>query len=98
MVPHNPSNRFGLLSAVNAHLCASVNNVIALEYANGLDLGNEDPSRAEIVEPLEIKDGYPLLPKKPGLGVSLNEKNIGEGLPRPWSRWCLRDDGGVWHT
>jgi galactonate dehydratase len=81
MVPHNPSNRFGFLCATNAHLCASVNNVIALEYANGIDFGNEDPSKAEIAEPLEIKDGYLMLPKKPGIGVSLNEKNIGEGIP-----------------
>lgn len=93
-VPHNPSSRNGLLCAVNAHFCASVNNVILLEYS----YSGERVTGGEIVEPLEVKDGYLMLPEKPGLGVELNEKEILEGAPGIWERWCLRDDGGVWHT
>ena len=96
MVPHNPSNRTGLLCATNAQFCASVNNVILLEYSGAAQLGQEGPG--EILEPLEVKDGYLMLPEKPGLGVELNEKEILAGTPETEERWVLRDDGGVWHN
>ncbi|MEM2904473.1 MAG: mandelate racemase/muconate lactonizing enzyme family protein [Candidatus Bathyarchaeia archaeon] len=97
LVPHNPSARNGILCAVNAHFCASVNNVVALEYAYGV----ERPYGGEVQQPLEVKDGYLMLPEKPGLGIELNEESIKEGPPMAgaiWQRYCLRDDGGVWHN
>lgn len=94
LVPHNPSARNGLLCAANAHLCASVNNVIALEYSYEGEHSYVD----EILPPLEVREGYLMLPEKPGLGVELDERSILDGIPEAWRRWCSRDDGAVWQT
>jgi L-alanine-DL-glutamate epimerase-like enolase superfamily enzyme len=64
---------------MNAHLCASVPNVKIME----VDFDSV-PWRDDIITELpEIKDGYLSLPKKPGIGAELNEKEIAR---HPWPK------------
>ena len=66
-----------LSSLMSAHFLASVPNVKIME----IDVVNV-PWRDDIItEPPNIKDGYIYLPKTPGLGAELNEKEIAK---HPW--------------
>jgi L-alanine-DL-glutamate epimerase-like enolase superfamily enzyme len=73
-----PYNAVSHLSTfMSAHLCASVPNVKIM----GMDVDGA-PWKDEIVTALpEIKDGFISIPRKPGLGVELNEKEIAK---HPW--------------
>jgi L-alanine-DL-glutamate epimerase-like enolase superfamily enzyme len=74
--PYNANSH--LSTFMTAHLCASVPNVRIM----GIDVDGA-PWRDDIVTELpEIKDGYLKIPRKPGLGVELNEKEIAK---HPWS-------------
>jgi len=77
IAPHNYYSHLSTL--MSAHLCASVPNVKIME----IDVDSA-PWRDDIItEPPDIKDGYLNLPKKPGLGAELNEKEIAK---HPWPR------------
>ena len=68
-----------LSSLMSAHFLASVPNVKIMEK----DVVNV-PWRDDIItEPPNVKDGYIYLPKTPGLGAELNEKEIAK---HPWSK------------
>jgi len=69
----SPHNYYSHLSTfMSAHLCASVPNVKIMET----DVDSV-PWRDDIITELpDIKDGYLNLPKKPGIGAELNEKEI----------------------
>lgn len=75
-----PHNYYSHLSTfMNAHLCASIPNLKILET----DFDSA-PWRDDITTELpDIKDGYLYLPKKAGIGVELNEKEIAK---HPWPR------------
>ena len=76
ITPYNANSH--LSTFMTAHLCASVPNVRIM----GIDVDGA-PWRDDIVtEVPEIKDGYLKIPRKPGLGVELNEKEIAK---HPWS-------------
>jgi galactonate dehydratase len=63
---------------MTSQLCASVPNVKIM----GMDI-DAVPWKDDIVtEVPDIKDGYIHIPRKPGLGVELNEKEIAK---HPWS-------------
>ena len=74
-----PHNYYSHLSTImSAHLCASVPNVKIMET----DV-DSPPWRDDIVTELpDIRDGYLFLPKGPGLGTKLNEKEIAK---HPWT-------------
>jgi len=76
----SPHNYYSHLSTfMSAHLCASVPNVKIMET----DVDSV-PWRDDIITELpDIKDGYINLPKKPGIGVELNEKEIAK---HPWPK------------
>ena len=77
IAPHNYYSHLSTL--MSAHLCASVPNVKIMET----DVDSA-PWRDDIITELpDIKDGYLNLPKKPGLGADLNEKEIAKH-PWPW--------------
>ncbi|MFH0846513.1 MAG: mandelate racemase/muconate lactonizing enzyme family protein [Chloroflexota bacterium] len=77
VAPHNYVSH--LSTFMCAHLCASVPNVKILET----DF-DSIPWRDDIITELpEIKKGYLSLPKKPGIGADLNEKEIAR---HPWPR------------
>ncbi len=68
VIPHNPNGP--VATAAMVHVGASIPNFLMLEYI-------PVPQRADVLmEPFAPHDGYFDLPKKPGLGVELNHKNI----------------------
>ncbi len=75
-----PHNYYSHLSTfMNAHFCASIPNFKIMET----DVDSV-PWRDDITTELpDIRDGYLYLPKKPGIGVELNEKEIAR---HPWPK------------
>ena len=77
ITPYNANSH--LSTFMCAHLCASVPNVKIM----GMDVDGA-PWKDEIVTDIpDIKDGYVRIPRKPGLGVNLNEKEIAK---HPWPK------------
>jgi len=77
IAPHNYYSHLSTL--MSAHLCASVPNVKIMET----DVDSA-PWRDDIISELpEIENGYLTLPKRPGLGAELNEKEIAK---HPWPK------------
>ena len=77
IAPHEGHSPLGTL--MSAHLCASVPNVKIMEF----DVEGA-PWRDDLVtNPPEIKDGYLIIPDRPGLGTDLNEKEIAK---HPWPK------------
>ncbi len=77
MAPHNYYSH--LSTFMNAHLCAVIPNLKILET----DFDSA-PWRDDIITELpDIKNGYLSLPKKPGIGAELNEKEIAK---HPWPK------------
>jgi L-alanine-DL-glutamate epimerase-like enolase superfamily enzyme len=74
-----PYNAVSHLSTfITAQLCASVPNVRIM----GMDVDGP-PWKDEIVTDIpNIKDGYIIIPNRPGIGVELNEKEIAK---HPWT-------------
>jgi len=75
-----PHNYYSHLSTfISAHFCAVVPNLKIMET----DVDSV-PWRDDITTELpDIRDGYLYLPKKPGIGVELNEKEIAK---HPWPK------------
>ena len=75
-----PHNYYSHLSTfMSAQLCASVPNIKIMET----DVDSV-PWRDDIITELpDIRDGYLILSKKPGIGAELNEKEIAK---HPWPR------------
>jgi len=75
-----PHNYYSHLSTfISAHFCALVPNLKIMET----DVDSV-PWRDDITTELpDIRDGYLYLPKKPGIGVELNEKEIAK---HPWPK------------
>jgi galactonate dehydratase len=72
VAPHGPASPVGNFAA--AHVCATMTNFLILEHSFG-----EVDWRAELVEPAEsLANGYMALTRKPGLGITLNEKMVGK--------------------
>ncbi len=90
VAPHNPLSPVSTTACL--HLDAAIPNFLVQEMVYG------NPDRASLVtEPIEkVTDGYVELPKKPGLGVELNDqavKRLGykhKGFPEVY-----RKDGSV---
>jgi galactonate dehydratase len=77
MAPHNYYSH--LSTFMNSHLCAVIPNLKILET----DFDSA-PWRDDIITELpDIKNGYLSLPKKPGIGAELNEKEIAK---HPWPK------------
>jgi len=70
VAPHGPASPVGNVAA--AHVCATMPNFHILEFSYG-----EVPWRAELIDPPEALDkGYINLSRRPGLGITLNEKTL----------------------
>ena len=80
VAPHNP---LGLIStAASIHHAASINNFAILEWH-----GDNKKEKSKFIN----EDWYPVkgffnLPNEPGLGMSLNHKEISKNPPMNWSR------------
>jgi galactonate dehydratase len=67
MAPHDGSNG-PLCEAAAVHVMASVPNFLILEHR-----ANDVPWRYELITELPVVDGYIEVPRRPGLGVELDE-------------------------
>ena len=68
VAPHNPNGPVATIASV--HLAAAIPNFLILEMA-------QQPLRDEIqLHGLSIRDGYAELPRRPGLGIELDEAVI----------------------
>ena len=77
IAPHNYVSHLSTFAC--AQFCASVPNVKIMET----DVDSV-PWRDDLTTDIpEVKDGYLLLPKKPGIGTELNEKEIAK---HPWPK------------
>ncbi len=87
VAPHNPMGP--LATAVNVHFSASTPNFKILEYTlpHGVDW---------VEDPYLPKDGYLELRDRPGFGVEINERALGEDQYIHWQRTCpVRGDGST---
>lgn len=75
IAPHNYYSHLSTL--MSAHLCAAVANVRIME----IDVDDVPWKDDLITEPLAIKEGHLSIPKKPGWGADLNEREIAR---HPW--------------
>lgn len=76
VAPHNPLGPISLAACLQLDTC--IPNFLVQEHP-----GNDDDSDlgvGYITEPFVIKDGYIDVPKKPGLGVELDEKALADKL------------------
>lgn len=90
VAPHNPLSPVSTVACL--HLDAAIPNFLVQEMVYG------NPNRAALViEPVEkVTDGYVELPRKPGLGVELNEEAITRlGYKRSGFPEVYRQDGSV---
>jgi galactonate dehydratase len=90
VAPHNPSSHSELATMASLHLDASIPNFALQEHP-----AQEPPWRYELFEEtIAVRDGYALLPDRPGLGLTLRE-DVARAHPyRPYTRMTLlRDDG-----
>jgi galactonate dehydratase len=88
VAPHNPCSP--VATAVNVHFAISTPNFLILEY-----IPDDQPPRRELVkEPVEMKDGYLMVPEKPGWGIELNEEALGKYPYRSWKRGFPRNEDG----
>ena len=67
MAPHDGSNG-PLCEAAAVHVMAAIPNFLILEHR-----ADDVPWRYEVVTELPVVDGYVEVPRRPGLGVELNE-------------------------
>jgi L-alanine-DL-glutamate epimerase-like enolase superfamily enzyme len=79
MAMHMAGSPVALFASV--HCAAATENFLALEH-HGADLPNYDDLVEGVPKPLVDKDGFVPVPDGPGLGVTLNEEAIKEGLRR----------------
>lgn len=94
IAPHNPLGPIALASCLQLDTC--IPNFTAQEnirQADGTDLGV-----GIFREPIEIKDGYVDIPRRPGLGIEIIEENLKEFMydgsyPLPLEYYP--DDGSV---
>jgi L-alanine-DL-glutamate epimerase-like enolase superfamily enzyme len=79
-----PHNYYSHLSTfISSHLCASVPNVKIMET----DVDSV-PWRDDIISELpQIENGHMMLPRRPGIGAELNEKEIAK---HPWPNTSRR--------
>lgn len=90
VAPHNPMGP--VATAVNVHFAACTPNFLILEYHPD----DEAPRKDLLQEPLMVRDGYILVPSKPGFGIELNEVAFRHYPPRPWHReFEFRADGSA---
>jgi len=74
VIPHTWSTGFGLFA--NLHICAGIINCDWFEYPYDPPSWTHELNFELFREPLEIKDGYVLVPQKPGVGYELDWEKV----------------------
>ena len=72
VIPHNPLSPVSTAACVQLDAC--IPNFALQEYTGE----SESPKSELLVEPLQLEDGYLLVPEGPGLGIEINESAIGK--------------------
>jgi len=87
IAPHNPLGPISL--AAGLQIAGAIPNFLCQEQVH---LGE-----GYITEPFEVRDGYIDLPKRPGLGVELDEDALAEKIGHDWVNPAPfdADDGSV---
>lgn len=90
VIPHNPLSPVSTAACVQIDAC--IPNFVLQEYTGD----DQPPKRDMVIEPLKLKDGYLLLPERPGLGVELSAATLSGRYTsdRPLET-PLREDGSV---
>jgi galactonate dehydratase len=90
VAPHNPSSHSELATMASLHLDASIPNFAVQEHP-----ADEPPWRYDLFnETIEIRDGYAILPTRPGLGLTLRD-DIAKAHPyQPYTRVTLYQPDG----
>jgi len=83
VAPHNCNSSY-LGTAAMAHACAGMPNFLIAEYFVNLSEARDRLAK----EPLIVKDGYLLLPDRPGLGVDIDEEEL---LKNPYKQSPKRE-------
>ena len=90
VAPHNPMGP--LLTAVNAHLCASITNFKILEYRMPVAKWVKDPY-------LPVDGHLELRPDRPGWGVEIDEEMLATDDYVRWERELpIKPDGATGYT
>jgi len=80
-------------TAATVQLAACIPNYVLQDYDRD---EAEPPKRGVVVEPLRRDGGYLIVPDKPGIGVELNEENLGKYPYRATEiHGVYREDGSV---
>ena len=78
VIPHNPLGPVS--TAACLQLAACIPNFTIQEYP----LGESEPPKSEIVKtPLQVKDGFLLIPDRPGIGIELADDALERFPERP---------------
>ena len=93
VAPHNPLGPISLAACLNLDAC--IPNFLVQEHPGNPDLS--DLGVGYLKEPFVIKNGYIDIPKKPGLGIELDEEAIKEKIyDGKWTTPRLyHEDGSV---
>lgn len=78
VIPHNPLGPVS--TAACLQLAACIPNFTIQEYP----LGEREPPKSEIVKtPLQVEDGFLIIPDRPGIGIELDEDALQRFPERP---------------
>ena len=90
IAPHNPSSHSELATMASIHVDACIPNFAMQEHPREVP-----PWRYELFEQqIECREGFALLPERPGLGMTLREDVAAKHPYQPYTRVSLfRDDG-----
>ncbi|MBM4436581.1 MAG: galactonate dehydratase [Actinobacteria bacterium] len=90
VIPHNPLSPVSTAACVQLDAC--IPNFTLQEYTGDL----KSPNREVVVQPLQCRDGYIVLPETPGIGVELSAlARSGATARRRPIETLLRADGSV---
>ena len=72
VIPHNPLSPISTAACVQLDAC--IPNFALQEYT-----GESEPPKSELlINPLELDNGYLVVPEEPGLGIEINEKTLSQ--------------------
>ncbi len=70
VIPHNPLSPVSTAACVQLDAC--IPNFALQEYT-----GESEPPKSDLLkQPLELKDGYLIVPEAPGLGIELDDEAL----------------------
>ncbi len=96
VVPHNPLSPLSTAACVQIDACTP--NCVIQEYTGDGSLPGQAWKREVVDAPLRLKNGYLIVPEKPGIGIMLDERGVEQNLATFTDRPLetpLHEDGSV---